>query len=264
MSAPGPEASTEPGDAFVQALARGLSVIRAFDAEHPRLTLSEAAKRTGLSRATVRRLLKTLVGLGYATQHDDAYALSPRILELGFSYLASMPLQEVVEPHLQSLSAELGESSSAAVLDADRVVYIARVHTRRILRINLGVGSRLPAAWTAMGRVLLAERPDAEIDEVLRRGADGRPTPADAVRRARAAIETVRRTGYAVVDQELEPGLRTVGLAVRDARGAALCAVNVASSAGATDLRWLETRALDALRRCVAGIERDLASQSGR
>lgn len=258
------DAGLEPGDEFVQALARGLSVIRAFDAEHPRLTLSEASRRTGLSRATARRLLKTLVGLGYATHRDDEYALSPRILELGFSYLASMPLPDVVEPHLQALSADLGESSSAAVLDGDRIVYIARVHTRRIIRINLGVGSRLPAAWTAMGRVLLAERPDDEVDDVLRRGPDGRPTPAEAVRRARAAIDAVRRDGFALVDQELEPGLRTVGLAVHDPSGSAVCAVNVAASAGATDLSWLETTALDAVRRCVADIERDLASQAGR
>lgn len=253
----------EPGDEFVQALARGLDVIRAFDAEHPRGTLSDVARRTGLSRATVRRLLKTLVGLGYATQQGDVYALTPLVLELGFSYLSSLTLPEIAEPHLQALSAELGESTNAAVLDGDQIVYVARVHTRRLLRISIAPGTRLPAAWTSMGRVLLAELDSADARARIEIGPDGMPTPPQAVARVERALEAVRREGYALVDQELEPGLRSIALPVRDARGTAIASVNVATSAGTTDMTALAGPMLDALRDTVAAIERDLAAVAG-
>lgn len=254
----------EPGDEFVQALARGLEVIRTFDAANPRNTLSDVARRTGLSRATVRRLLKTLVALGYATQHDDRYALTPRVLELGFSYLHSLTLPEVVEPHLQRLSDELGESANAAVLDADRIVYIARVPTRKLMRISIAVGTRLPAAWTSLGRVLLADLEPVDAAERIAIGPDGRPTPAAAAERATRAVARARVDGYAMLDQELEPGLRSIAMPVRDARGDVVCAINVSTSAATTTLDRLEGEVRAALARAVAAVEADLAGTAGR
>ncbi|GGA59295.1 transcriptional regulator [Pseudoclavibacter endophyticus] len=253
----------EPGDEFVQALARGLDVIRAFDASHPRGTLSDVARRTGLSRATVRRSLKTLVGMGYATQYDDQYALTPRVLELGFSYLSSLGLSEVVEPHLRALSAEVGESVNAGILDADRVVYVARVSTRRLMRIHVSVGTRLPAAWTSMGRTLLAALPPDEASRLIAVGPDGQPTPVAAAARVERALERVRRDGYALVDQELEPGLRSIAVPVLAPDGTLACAVNVATSAATTDRRLLEGPILAALRRTATQVETDLDSIAG-
>lgn len=254
----------EPGDEFVQALARGLEVIRAFDGAQPEATLSDVARRTGLSRATSRRLLKTLVQLGYASQHGDRYALTPLVLELGFSYLSSLGLPEIVDPHLRALSAELGESANAAVLDGDRVVYIARVQTRRLLRLSIAVGTRLPAAWTSLGRALLAELSDTEVAARIRIGPDGVEAPARAIERVERAIEHVRSDGYALVDQELEPGLRSIAMTVRRPDGSAACAVNVAMSSATGDLDHIRGPVRAALARAVAGIERDLAAQAGR
>ena len=254
----------EPGDEFVQALARGLEVIRAFDAEHPRATLSDVARRTGLSRATARRLLKTLVQLGYARQRDDRFALTPRVLELGFSYLSALSLPEIVEPHLQALSAELGESTSAAVLDGDRIVYVARVHTRRLVRVTIAVGTRLPAAWTSMGRALLADLPPERATSLVQMGPDGAPTPPTAIERVERALDRVRRDGYSLVDQELDPALRSIAVAVRNRDGEAVCAINVATSAATTSLEALRGDVLTALRRTVERVEHDLHAVEGR
>lgn len=256
---PGPE----PGDEFVQALARGLEVIRAFDASRPRGTVSDIARRTGLSRATARRSLKTLVAVGYATQQDDTYALTPRVLELGFSYLASLSLPAVVEPHLHRLSAEVGEAANAAVLDGENIVYIARVSSRRLMRITIDVGTRLPAAWTSLGRVLLADLTEADASERIARGPDGQPTPPSAVTRVERALRRARSDGYAAVDQELEPGLRSIAMPVRDARGEVVCALNVATSVTTTDLDRLEGPVLGAVRAAVTAVEGDLASLAG-
>src|ERR1700744_2043496 len=154
---------------FVQSLERGLAVIRAFDAEHRELALSDVARATGLTRAAARRFLLTLVKLGYVHFADGRFSLRPRVLELGYAYLSSLSLPEVAQPHMETLVAEVNESSSISVLDDLEVVYVVRVPTRRIMSITLSVGTRLPAYATSMGRVLLAALPEAELTAGLSR-----------------------------------------------------------------------------------------------
>src|SRR5579862_4318011 len=150
-----PTIEEQDGD-FVQSLDRGLSVIRAFDADHPQLTLSEVAAATGLSRAAARRFLHTLVHLGYMRSSGGRFELRPKILELGYAYLSSLTLPEVAMPHLEELVEQVRESSSVSELDAGDVVYVARVPTKRIMTVTISVGTRFPAYATSMGRVLLA------------------------------------------------------------------------------------------------------------
>ncbi|HEY0509964.1 MAG TPA: helix-turn-helix domain-containing protein, partial [Blastococcus sp.] len=154
---------------FVQSLDRGLAVIRAFDAQHPRLQLSEVARATGLTRAAARRFLLTLVQLGYVRVEGREFSLRPRVLELGYSYLSGLTLPQVAQPHLEALVGRVDESSSISVLDGDDVVYVARVHTKRIMTVMITVGTRFPAYATSMGRVLLANLPAPELAEYLAR-----------------------------------------------------------------------------------------------
>ena len=154
---------------FVQSLERGLAVIRAFGADDPELTLSDVARRTDLTRAAARRFLLTLVDLGYVRSDGKHFALTPRVLELGYAYLSSLSLPEIAEPHLERLAAQVRESSSVSVLDGDEIVYVGRVPTSRIMRVSINVGTRFPAYATSMGRVLLAALPDDELDAYLQR-----------------------------------------------------------------------------------------------
>src|SRR3954462_10671889 len=155
------------GSYFVQSLERGLAVIRAFDADHPELTLSDVARATGLTRAAARRFLLTLTDLGYVRTDGRLFALTARVLELGYAYLSALSLPEVAEPHLEALVAEVRESSSLSVLNGDDIVYVARVPTSRIMRVAINVGTRFPAYATSMGRVQLAGLSDGELDDYL-------------------------------------------------------------------------------------------------
>src|SRR4051794_30371175 len=163
---PTPLAELRPGDSYVQSFARGLEVIRSFSSSAPRQTLTDVATRTGLTRAGARRILLTLQTLGYVESDGKLFALTPRILDLGFAYLSSMPIWNLAEPIMETLVGEVKESCSAAALDGTDIVYVLRIPTRKIMSIGLGVGSRLPAYCTSMGRMLLAGLPE---DEVLRR-----------------------------------------------------------------------------------------------
>ncbi len=190
---------------FVQSLERGLAVIRAFDAEHRELALSDVARATGLTRAAARRFLLTLVKLGYVNFADGRFSLRPRVLELGYAYLSSLTLPEVAQPHMEALVAKVNESSSISVLDDLEVVYVVRVPTRRIMSITLSVGTRLPAYATSMGRVLLASLPDDEFEDRLSR-IEIRPLTARTVadkNELRAILAATRKQGYAATDQEL-------------------------------------------------------------
>jgi IclR family pca regulon transcriptional regulator len=251
---------------FVQSLQRGLEVIRAFDAEHRDLTLSEVARATGLTRAAARRFLLTLVDLGYVHAEGGRFSLRPRVLELGFAYLSSLTLPELAEPHMERLVATVNESSSISVLDDTEVVYVARVPTRRIMSITLAVGTRLPAYATSMGRVLLAALPDDALAERLARS-DLRPlTPRTTTDRdaLRAAIQLVRRQGYAVVDQELEQGLRSAAVPIRDASGAVVAALNVSVHASRATIAELRSRFLPPAREAAAAIEAELGKSGLR
>ena len=152
---------------FVQSLERGLAVIRAFDAEHPDLSLSDVARATGLPRAAARRFLLTLVDLGYVRTNGKLFSLRPRILELGYAYLSAIALPDVAQPHMESLAATVHESCSLSVLDGGDITYVARVPTRRIMTVAINVGTRFPAYATSMGRVLLAGLSPAELDDYL-------------------------------------------------------------------------------------------------
>jgi IclR family pca regulon transcriptional regulator len=221
-----------PGEMFVQSLARGLEVITAFDAEHTSMTLSEVAGRTGLSRATARRLLHTLRELGFVRLDGALFTLTPQVLRLGTAYLSGLGLPQLVQPHLERLTALVGESTSAAVLDASDIVYVARVATRRIMTVGITVGTRFPAYATSMGRVLLADLPPEGVDAYL---AATPLTPLtertlhqpDALR---AELARVREQGWAVVDQELEAGLLSVAAPVCDRSGAVVAAINISTS----------------------------------
>jgi IclR family transcriptional regulator, pca regulon regulatory protein len=219
-----PGASRTPGDEFVQSLARGLEVITSFDAENAAMTLSAVSKRTGLSRATCRRLLLTLVELGYVRTDGREFTLTPQVLKLGTAYLAGIGLPQVAQPHLERLSSELGESTSAAVLDGADIVYVARVATRRLMTVGITVGTRFPAHATSMGRVLLAAETHPEIpDELAALTPHTVVDPAELLK----ALAQVRADGYAVVTQELELGLRSIAVAVVTADGKVPAAVNV-------------------------------------
>jgi IclR family pca regulon transcriptional regulator len=245
---------------FVQSLDRGLAVIRAFDAQHPRLQLSEVARATGLTRAAARRFLLTLVQLGYVRVDGREFSLRPRVLELGYSYLSGLTLPEVAQPHLEALVSRVEESSSMTVLDGDDVVYVARVHTKRIMAVVITVGTRFPAHATSMGRVLLAGLPPAELGAYLERADLVALTPRTTTDKGalRATLDRVRAAGYAMVDQELEEGLRSAAAPVRDRDGVVVAAVNLSVSASRTSLRQLEDDFVPQLLATAAQIEHDL------
>jgi IclR family pca regulon transcriptional regulator len=253
--------STARDGAFVQSLERGLLVIRALDSPEPQ-PLSQVARATGLSRAAARRFLLTLEQLGYVRQARGRFALTPRVLELGYAYLSSLTLPEVAQPHLERLVEQVQESSSVSVLDGDDVIYVARVPTRRIMSVTISVGTRFPAYATSMGRVLLAGLPDEEVDATISR-ADLRRLTARTVTSTdalREAIEQVRGQGYAIVDQELEAGLRSIAAPIRDAAGAVTAAVNLSAQASRTTVADMKRRLLPRLRETAAAIERDLGA----
>ncbi|MFI7481683.1 IclR family transcriptional regulator C-terminal domain-containing protein [Kocuria sp. M1R5S2] len=255
----------EPGERsaqFVQSLARGLSVITAFDARHPRMTLSDAARRTGLTRATARRFLLTLEELGYVRTDGRLFELTPKVLQLGYSYLSSLSLPALAGPHLEALSAQVEESTSASVLDGHDIVYVARVSTHRIMTVSIAVGTRFPAHATSMGRVLLAGLGPEELAEYFRTARLERLTERTTVdRRAlEADLHRVRAQGWSVVDQELEPGLCSVAAPVTDGAGRVVAAVNVSMRSGVPGAADPVRRIVPPLLECARRISADLAA----
>jgi IclR family pca regulon transcriptional regulator len=255
---------TERGADFVQSLQRGLAVIRAFDAAHPELTLSEVAAATGVTRAAARRFLLTLAKLGYVRSDGRFFSLTPRLLELGYAYLSSLSLPEVAEPHLEALVAEVNESSSVSVLDLPDVVYVARVPTTRIMTVSISVGTRFPAHATSMGRVLLAGLPDEALAEYLASVRLERLTPrtVSSVDALRTELARVRAQGWSLVDQELEEGLRAVAAPIRDRAGRSIAAVNVSSHASRTPLEVMRRKLVPPLLATAARIAADLPASS--
>jgi IclR family pca regulon transcriptional regulator len=253
------------GSDFVQSLERGLAVIKAFDSANPELTLSEVAREAGLTRAAARRFLLTLIDLGYVRVEGRLFALRPRVLELGYAYLSSLSLPEVAQPHMEALVARIHESCSVSVLDGNEVVYVARVPTHRIMRVAISVGTRFPAFATSMGRVLLAALPPEEAEthfppEVVQQFTTRTVTDPQELR---TLLERVRAQGYCVVDQELEEGLRSVAVPVRDGEGRVIAAMNVSMHVGARTAEEIKREILPQLQATTAEIEQDLRSGSG-
>ncbi|WP_062464135.1 IclR family transcriptional regulator domain-containing protein [Demequina soli] len=244
----------------VQSLVRGIAVIRAFDGAHPTLTLSEVAARADIPRAAAGRFLRTLEQLGYVRADARRFTLTPRVLELGFGYLSALTVPEVLQPHLEALSRDVDESVSAAVLDGTGIVYVGRAPTRRIMSVAIAVGTRFPAYATSMGRVLLAALPAAERDAVIA-ATDLAPLTARTLvdpGELRAELARVADQGYAVVDGELEDGVRSVAVPVHGRAGDVVAAVNVSASAARTTLERLRREHLPRLVEAARGAERDL------
>lgn len=247
------------GNEFVQSLQRGLAVIRAFDGDNPRLTLSEVARSTGLARAAARRFLLTLVDLGYMRVEDRRFMLTPRVLELGHAYLSSLTLPEVALPHLRDFVAEIRESSSLCVLDGHQIVYVARVPAKRIMSVSISVGTRFPAFATSLGRVLVAGQSDEWLQTYLET-ADLTPITPRTIsdpKALAAEIERVRGQGWAMVDQELEEGVRSLAAPIHDSSGAVAAAVNVSVHASRWTVEAVREQLLPRLLETAAAVDRD-------
>lgn len=248
---------------FVQSLERGLAVIRSFSHDRPRLTLSDVARETGMTRAAARRFLITLEALGYVSSDGRLFSLRPSVLQLGYAYLSSFSLAEIAQDHLEELAEALHESCSASVLDGEDIVYVARASTNRIMTIGLSVGARLPAYCTSMGRVLLAELDDAAMASYfetadLAARTDRTITDPAALR---AELLRVREQGWCLLDQELEDGVRSVAIPVRDASGRVVAAINTSAHATRVTMETLRADFLPRLQACAAQIDLDLAGR---
>ena len=244
-------------------LARGLAVIRGFAGDDRTLSIAQLSERTGLSRAAVRRCLYTLAKLGYvsvAGRHD--YALQPKLLGLGQAYLASTPLVVTAQPHLDEVSETVGESCSLAILDGDDILYLARSVSSRIISVTLNVGSRLPAYCTSIGHVLLAALPQEALSSYLSHVTLHSYTPqtihsANALRKV---LEDVRRNGYGIADQQMESGVRSIAVPVRDSRGQVVAGINVIVQTGRRTLREMKSACLPALERASLAIGAQLVN----
>src|SRR3984885_7324019 len=250
---------------FIEALARGLDVIRAFQPGQPVMTLASVAAAAGLARPTARRMLLTLQELGYVRAADGGFELTPRVLDLGMSYVLSRGLWEVARPHMEALVAQTHESSSIAQLDGSDIVYVARVAVPKIIALAVTIGIRFPAMQTSLGKVLLAALPPGEAERVLaepsRSGINPRWQP-DAEERA-AALREVRARGWALPDEQLAPGIRSVAVPLRDGDGRVIAALNVNSHAAETPLDVLVGKHLPLLIQAAGAISADWAACQG-
>ncbi len=246
---------------IISSMLKGLSVIEAFRAEHPRLSIAEVSEITGLDRASARRCLLTLHEGGYADYDGKFFTLTPRVLRLGMGALAALPLAQLVQPWLDQLSEQIGQSTSVSILDETEIVYLARAAQRRVMSIGLMPGSRLPAHCTSMGRVLLAALPEAvarsriEMSDLSPRTPYSLTDPDEIMSR----LAQVRVEGFALIDQEVEIGLRSIAVPLFSARGQVVAALNTGVAAvqgGAQDLTELY---LPALLKVQAGLRRILS-----
>jgi IclR family pca regulon transcriptional regulator len=241
------DAMTDPS--FMTSLARGLAVVQAFSDSRKPQTIANISQKTGIPRAAVRRCLHTLRELGYVDAELNNFSLRPKVLTLGYSYLSSTPLTVSAQPYLNSISRTLNESSSLAVLDDGEVLYVARAATSRVMSVALNTGSRLPAYCTSLGRVMLAHLPPAELDAYLAKTKLRAMTKNTVVSQKglREILAGVRADGYAVNDEELELGLRSIAVPVRGAAGTVVAALNVGAQAARVSVKQLEKEFLPVL-----------------
>ncbi|MQA96729.1 MAG: helix-turn-helix domain-containing protein [Streptosporangiales bacterium] len=249
----------------LEQLERAIAVLRVFDAEHPRLTVSEVAQLTDTTRASARRILLTFKALGLMRSDGRHFSLTPRILELGWNYFASLGVDEIAKPQMRDLVDKVDESCSMATLDLPDIVYIARVHTKRIMTIGGGIGSRLPAHATASGLVLLGMLGDDELDEYLTAPLE-RYTPHTTTdpEQLKTVITTARARGWALNDQALEIGLRGIAVPVHDRSGVGVAALSVSSNSARTTLEDLRERCLPALQETARSISAGLSRGDAR
>jgi IclR family transcriptional regulator, pca regulon regulatory protein len=251
---------------FIEAIARGLDVIRVFRAGQPAMSLAAVAAASDLPRPTARRILLTLEQLGYVRQVEaSGYELTPRVLDLGMSYVLSRGLWEIARPHMEALVARTRESTSIAQLDGSDIVYVARVAVPKIVTLSVTIGTRFPAMQTSLGKVLLAALPLAEAERVLAepsRSGIIPPWQPDAAERA-AALREVRARGWALTDEQLAPGIRSVAVPLRDGDGTVIAALNVNSHAAETPLDVLVGRHLPLLIQAAGAISADWAACQG-
>ncbi len=249
------------GPDFVEALARGLDVLTCFDRDSPTMTLSEVAAAAGLARPTARRLLLTLQELGYVRATGGAFALTPKVLTLGMAYVGALGLWDIARPHLEALVARTGESSSMAQLDGSDIVYVARVSVPKIITLRVEVGTRFPAVRTSQGKVLLAalspEELTATLAEASRAGLP--PFIGRSPERLRDELTEVRARGWALADEELAPGVRSVAVPVRDGTGAVRAAMNVTVHAAETSTDRLLAAHLPLLQRTAGDVSAEWA-----
>jgi IclR family pca regulon transcriptional regulator len=253
-------APPKPSSEYVQSFARGLAVIRAFGPRAKTMTLTEVAQKTGLTRAGARRILLTLQTLGYVALDGRSFSLTPRVLDLGYSYLSSMPLWDVAQPIMEDLVDRVHESVSASVLDGGEIVYVLRVPTHRIMTVGLSIGSRLPAYCTSMGRVLLGALSEEALDRTLaatKLVAATRHTVTDAKQLKKAILADAKR-GWSLVDQELEEGLRSISVPLHDSNGTVIAAMNVSGQAARCTVADMQKNFLPELQAAAARIEQAL------
>lgn len=256
----------QTGPDFIEALARGMDVIRAFEPHRPTMSLSEIATATGLARPTARRILLTLEELGYVRATGGMFALTPRILELGMAYIGSMSIWDIARPHMEALVARTGESSSLAQLDGSDIVYVARVAVPKIITLAVTIGTRFPALQTSLGKALLAALPHDELEATLavpsRSGITPRWTP-DAEERDRV-LRDVSARGWALTDEQLAPGIRSIATPVRDSATHVVAALNVSVHAAETSIETLTDVYLPLLLQTADAISRDWTLRKGR
>jgi IclR family transcriptional regulator, pca regulon regulatory protein len=247
---------------FIEALARGLDVIRAFAPRQPVMSLAAVAGAAGLARPTARRILLTLEELGYVRAADGGFELTPRVLELGMSYILSRNLWDVARPHMEALVARTHESSSIAQLDGSDIVYVARVAVPKIIALAVTIGTRFPAMQTSLGKVLLAGLPPEQAEQVLaepsRSGITARWQPGPAERAA--ALRDVRARGWSLTDEQLALGIRSVAAPLRDGDGRVIAAMNVTVHAAETSVEVLTGEYLPLLLQAAGAISADWAA----
>jgi len=253
----------EASNEFVRSVDRAFAIVRAFGRENPSLTLSQVAERTGLTRASARRFLLTLQALGYVGSEGRQFFLRPRILDLGFAYLSSVPVFDIVETHMEAMVQQVQESSSASVLDGTDVIYTIRVPTRRIMSVQIEVGTRLPAYATSMGRVLLAALAPAQLDDYFHQAKMQKLTPLTVTdqKGVRAAIDRAREQGWCLLDQELEVGVRSVAVPLHDSVGRVFAAMNISTNATRVPAERLLGEHLPLLRKTAGAIDEEIRAR---
>lgn len=231
MTPVNPEPEQRPRD-FVGAVVHVMNVLKAFDAEHPQMTLSEVSKQTGLDRAGARRYLLSLAHLGYVAQEGKVFRLTPKVLELGYAFMATMPLSEIAQSYLNKVCERTGETAAIAILDGDHIVHIARANTNRLFAPVIHVGGRFPALNTSTGRVMVAYKADTELDEFVKKAELNRASPWGVTTKTQLRNELlkIRKQGYAIADQEIEEGVRSIAAPVFNGEGKALAALIVVTN----------------------------------